>query len=82
MDEIEAFFEECRADLWFQGHPELVDRLETVLTKFCLGGEGPEWQASWDHVRALLEWTTDAPVDRCRELAVALLGITASGRAN
>jgi hypothetical protein len=41
MDEIEAFLDECRADAWFQNHPEVVDRLESVLTKFYLAGEGP-----------------------------------------
>jgi hypothetical protein len=25
MDEIEAFVDECRADPWFQSHPEVVD---------------------------------------------------------
>jgi hypothetical protein len=39
---------------WFQSHPELVDRLESVLTKFYLEGEGAEWQAIWDQVKALL----------------------------
>jgi hypothetical protein len=28
MDEIEAFLDECRADSFFQSHPELVERLE------------------------------------------------------
>jgi hypothetical protein len=46
MDEIETFLEECRADPWFQNHPEVVDRLEGVLTNFYLAGEGPEWQPS------------------------------------
>jgi hypothetical protein len=41
-----------------------VDRLESVLTKFYLAGEGPEWQAIWDQVQAVLEQTTDTPVDR------------------
>jgi hypothetical protein len=40
MDEIEAFLDECRADPWFQSHPEVVDRLESVLTKFYFAGEG------------------------------------------
>jgi hypothetical protein len=47
MDEVEAFLDECRADPWFQGHPEVVDRLESVLTKLYLDGEGPEWEAIW-----------------------------------
>jgi hypothetical protein len=38
MDEIEAFLDECRADPWFQSRPELVDRHESVLIKFLLGG--------------------------------------------
>ena len=46
MDEIEAFLEECRADPWFQGRPDLADRLEGLLTEFYLAGEGPEWQAT------------------------------------
>jgi hypothetical protein len=24
MDEIDAFLDECRADPWFQSHPEVV----------------------------------------------------------
>jgi len=42
MEEIEGFLDECRADPWFQSHPELVDRLESVLTKILPGGEDPE----------------------------------------
>jgi hypothetical protein len=61
MDEIEAFVEECRRDPWFQSHHEVVDRLESVLTKFYLAGEGPEWQAIWDQVHAILERFADPP---------------------
>jgi hypothetical protein len=75
MDEIEAFVDECRADPWFQSHPEVVDRLEGVLTKFYLADEGPEWQAIWDQVQAVLERTTDTPVDRCQALAAVLHGV-------
>jgi hypothetical protein len=64
MDEIEAFLDECRADPWFQGHPELVDRLESVLTNLYLEGEGPEWEAIWDQVRTVVQRTSDTPVDR------------------
>ena len=46
MEEIEGFLDECRADPWFQSHPELVDRLESVLTKFYLAGEDPEGKRS------------------------------------
>jgi hypothetical protein len=82
VDEIEAFLEECQADPWFQSHPELVDRLESVLTKFYLAGEGPEWQAIWAQVQAVLERTSDTPVDRCQALAVVLQGVVASGKPN
>jgi hypothetical protein len=75
MEKIEAFLDECRADPWFQGHPEVVDRLESVLTKFYFAGEDPEWQAIWDQVHAVLERTTDTPVDRCQALAVVLQGV-------
>jgi hypothetical protein len=75
MDEIEAFLDECRADPWFQNHPEVVDRLESVLTKFYFAGEGPEWQAIWDQVHAVLERKTDTPVERCKALAVVLQGV-------
>jgi hypothetical protein len=78
MDEIEAFLDECRADPWFQGHPEVVDRLESVLTKFYLAGEGPEWQAIWVQVHAILERFADPPVDRCQALAVVLQDVVAS----
>jgi hypothetical protein len=50
MDEIEAFLDECRADSFFQSHPEVIDRLESVLTKFYLAGEDPAWQAVWDQL--------------------------------
>jgi hypothetical protein len=75
MDEIEAFLDECRADPWFQSHPEVVDRLESVLTKFYFAGEGPEWQAIWDQAHAVLERKSDTPVDRCQALAVVLQGV-------
>jgi hypothetical protein len=75
MDEIEAFLDECRADRWFQNHPEVVDRLESVLTRFYLAGEGPEWQAIWDQVHAVLERRIATPVDRCQTLAVVLQGV-------
>jgi hypothetical protein len=75
MEEIEAFVDECRADPWFQSHPEVVDRLESVLTKVYLAGEGPEWQAIWDQVRTVLGRKTDTPVDRCQAVAVALQGV-------
>jgi hypothetical protein len=42
MDEIEAFLDECHADPWLQRRPELVDRLESVLTNLYLEGEGAE----------------------------------------
>ena len=80
MDEIEAFLDECRADPWFQSHPELVDRLESVLTKFYLAGEDPEWQAIWDQVQAVLERKTDTPVDRCQALAAVLQSVPVSGK--
>jgi hypothetical protein len=75
MDEIEAFLDECRADPWFESHPEVVERLESVLTKFYFADEGPEWQAIWDQVRAVLERKTDTPVERCQALAVLLQGV-------
>jgi hypothetical protein len=78
MDEIEAFLDECRADPWFSGHPEVLDRLESVLTKFYLAGEGPEWQAIWDQVQAVLERFTETPVERCQALTVVLQGVVAS----
>jgi hypothetical protein len=80
MDEIETFLDECRADAWFQGCPDLVDQVESVLTEFYLAGEGPEWQAIWDQVRGILERTTDAPVDRCQALAALLRSVTVSGK--
>ena len=78
MDEIEAFLDECRADPWFQSHPEVVDQPEVVLTKFYLSSEGPEWQAIWDQVHAILERFAETPVDRCQALAAVLTGVVAS----
>jgi hypothetical protein len=74
MDEIEAFVEECRGDPWFQSHPEVVDRLESVLKSY-LTGEGAEWRAIWDQVLAILQRTTDTPFDRCRTVALVLEGV-------
>jgi hypothetical protein len=54
MEEIEAFLDECRDDSWFQSRPELIDRLEGVLTILYLGGDGPQWQVIWDQVRSIL----------------------------
>ena len=75
MGEIEAFLDECRADLWFQSHPELVDRIETVLTKLYLDGEGPAWEAVWDQVCTVLKRKLDTPLDRCQALAAVLQGV-------
>jgi hypothetical protein len=75
MDEIEAFLDECRVDPWFQSHPEVVDRLESVLTKLYLDGEGPEREAVWDQICTVLKGTGDPPVDRCQALAKVLQGI-------
>jgi hypothetical protein len=80
MDEIEAFLDECHADPWLQRHPELVDRLESVLTNLYLEGEGAEWEAIWDQVRTVLQRTNDTPVDRCQALAFVLQSVMASGR--
>jgi hypothetical protein len=30
--------DDCRADPWFQSHPDPIDRLEVMLTNFYLGG--------------------------------------------
>jgi hypothetical protein len=70
---IEDFLDECRADAWFQSHPEVIDRLESVLTKFYLAGEDPAWQAVSLH--AILVRTTDTPVDRCQAPAEVLQGV-------
>jgi hypothetical protein len=67
--------DECRAPPWFQRHPEVVDRLESVLTKFYLANEGAEWQAVWEQLQAIFGQRTDTPVDRCRALAVVLQGV-------
>jgi hypothetical protein len=75
MDEIEAFLGECRADPWFPSHREVVDRLESVITRFYLDREGPEWEAIWDQVCTVLKRTSDTPVDRCQALAVVLQGV-------
>jgi hypothetical protein len=80
MDEIEAFLDECRADPWFQGRPELVDRLESVLTELYSAGEDRVWQAIWDQVQAVLERKTDTLVVRCQALAVVLQSVTVSGK--
>jgi hypothetical protein len=51
----------------------VVDRLESVLTKFYFAGEGPEWQAIWDQVHTVLGRTTATPVDRCRAATVTTI---------
>jgi hypothetical protein len=50
----------------------VIVRLESVLTKFYLAGEDPEWQAIWDQLHTILVRTTDTPVDRCQALAAVL----------
>jgi hypothetical protein len=77
MDEIEAFLDECRADPWFQSRPELVGRLESVLTKLYLEGEGLEWEAIWEQVCTVLQRTSHTPVDRCQALALVLQSVIA-----
>jgi hypothetical protein len=81
MDEIEAFLDECRADAWFQGRPDLVDRLESVLIELYLAGEDAEWQATWDQVLTVFERKSDTLVDRCQALAAVLQSVTVSGKA-
>jgi hypothetical protein len=34
MNEIESFLDECRTDPWFRDRPELLDRIEEMLTRF------------------------------------------------
>ncbi len=68
------FVEEYRRDPWFQSHPEVVDRLESVLTKFHLRASAP----SGNQVHAIVERFADPPVDRCQALAVVLQDIVAS----
>jgi hypothetical protein len=80
MDEVEAFLDECRADAWFQDRPDLVDRLESVLTELYLAGEDAQWQAIWDQVLAVLGRKTDTLVDRCHALAAVLQSVTVSGK--
>ncbi len=53
----------------------MIDRIESVLTKFYLTGEDPAWQAVWDQLHSILVRTTDTPVDRCQALAEVLQGV-------
>jgi hypothetical protein len=46
------------------------------VTKLYLD-EGPEWEATWDQVCAVLKRTSDTPIDRCHALAVVLQGARA-----
>jgi hypothetical protein len=77
---IEAFLDECRGDSWLQSHPDLVDRLEGVLTNLYLGGDGPQWQVIWDQVRSILARTSDTPVGPCQALAEALQSVLPPGK--
>jgi hypothetical protein len=53
---VESFLDECRADPWFRDRPELLDRIEEVLTKFYRASDqNPEWQAIWDRICEILE---------------------------
>jgi hypothetical protein len=74
MDEIEAFLDECRADPWFQSHPEVVDRLESVLTKPYLDSEGREMGS---HLGSSLHSPQKdrRSVDRRQALAKVLQGV-------
>jgi hypothetical protein len=80
VEEIDTFLDECRSDQWFQNHPELLERLAAVLTKFFLVGEGPEWQSIWDRVCEILERKSEAPIDRCEALISVLQDVTKLGQ--
>jgi hypothetical protein len=82
MDEINAFLGECRADQWFRDHPNLLDQLESVLIKFYMISESPEWKSMWDRICEILERKTDKPIDRCEALVTVLQAVPGSGKIN
>jgi hypothetical protein len=81
MNEIESFLDECRADPGFRDRPELLDRIEDVLTKFYRASDdNPEWQAIWDRVCEILEQKNEALVERCEALVPVLQQIIGTGQ--
>jgi hypothetical protein len=76
IQEIDTFLDECRGDRWFQDYPELLERLEAVLIKFYIVGEGPEWQLIWDRVCEILERKSEATIARCEALVSVLQDVT------
>jgi hypothetical protein len=81
MNEIEGFLDECRADPWFRDRPELLDRLEEVLTKFYRAGDdSPEWQAIWDRICGILQQKSETLVEQCKVLVPVLLQIPETGQ--
>jgi hypothetical protein len=81
MNELESFIDECRADPWFRDRPELLDRIEEVLTRFYRASDGnPESQAIWDRVCEILEQKNEALAERCKALVPVLQQITGTGQ--
>jgi hypothetical protein len=69
MNKIEDFLDECRADPLLRDRPQLLDRIETLLSRFYrTRDESPEWELTWDHVCKLFEQKDKPPAARCNAL--------------
>jgi hypothetical protein len=69
MNEIEVFLDECRADQLLRDRPQLLDRIETLLSRFYrTRDESPEWDSTWDHVCKIFEQKHKPPAARCNAL--------------
>jgi hypothetical protein len=76
MSKIEAFLDECRADLLLRDRSQLLDRLEALLSGFYrTRDESPEWELTWDHVCKIFEERNKPPAARCNALVPILVHI-------
>jgi hypothetical protein len=76
MNEIEGFLDECRADPLFRDRPQLLDRIETLLSRFYrTRDQSPEWELTWDHVCKIVEPKDKPPTVRSNALVPILVHI-------
>jgi hypothetical protein len=68
-DDVERFFEECRAERFFQNNPDVFeDMIETFEKLYREADESPAWQDFWDLVREIV--TRKEPlIERFKALA-------------
>ena len=70
--DVQRFFEECRAEPFFQDKPSALDHMEEGFDKFYRAGDdNPAWQDIWDRIREVV--TRQKPlIERFKALAPIL----------